>query len=248
MFTRMPTARAVRRGGLVAAVAAAITLITASLPADAHVGVDLHGATATAGSSTTFWLRPGHGCDGDATNAITVTVPDGVTNVKAQPKTGWKLTSDGHTITWSGGSLPDDQFDDFGLRMTWPKLADGVKSQKFYFPTVQTCNAEIKVTRDGADATVTGWLPAYAGESVALFVDDIPLTVHPVTVGADGSFRVATTSAKVPVEAAVTARLGDRLVGTSVRAQEAWLDVPVAGSTASLAMPAPSVTVSAPTS
>ena len=248
MHTHLPTARAVMRGGLVAAAAAATMIAAAAVPATAHVGVDLHGATATAGSSTAFWLRPGHGCDGDATNAITVTVPDGVTNVKAQPKAGWKLTSDGHTITWSGGTLPDDQFDDFGLRLTWPKLPAGVTSQKFYFPTVQTCNAEIKVARDGADATVTGWLPAYAGESVALFVDGVPLTVHPVAVDAKGAFSVSTKAAKVPAEAEITAKVGERLVGTSVRSQEAWVDVPVAGSTASLAFPAPSVTVSAPSS
>lgn len=247
MNKRMTTTRAVKRGGLVAVTAAAM-MIAASIPADAHVGVDLHGATATAGSSTAFWLRPGHGCDGDATNAVTVTVPDGVTNVKAQPKAGWKLTSDGHTVTWSGGTLPDDQFDDFGLRLSWPKLAAGVASQKFYFKTVQTCNAELKVAVDGADATITGWLPAYAGQSVSLFVDGIPLTVHPVTVDDQGAFSVATAASKVPAEAEVTAKLGDRLVGTSIRKQEAWLDVPTAGSTASLAMPAPSVTVVTPAS
>ena len=66
------------------------------------MGVDLHGATPTAGSGSTIFLRPGHGCNGDATNALTVTIPDGVTGAKAQQKAGWKVTSDGKTITWSG--------------------------------------------------------------------------------------------------------------------------------------------------
>ena len=72
--------------------------------ASAHMGVDLHGATPTAGSGSTIFLRPGHGCDGDATNALTVTIPDGVTRAKAQQKPGWTVTSDGKTITWSGGA------------------------------------------------------------------------------------------------------------------------------------------------
>ncbi len=139
--------------------------------ASAHMGVDLHGATPTAGSGSTIFLRPGHGCDGDATNALTVTMPDGVTGAKAQQKAGWNVTSDGKTMTWSGGALPDDPFDDFGIKLTWPKLADGVTSQKFYFRSVQTCDAEIEVARSGKAATVTGNLPAYAGEKVALFVD-----------------------------------------------------------------------------
>jgi uncharacterized protein YcnI len=211
--------------------------------ASAHIGVDLHGATPTAGSGSTIFLRPGHGCDGDSTNSMTVTIPDGVTNAKAQQKAGWKVTSDGKTITWSGGALPDDQFDDFGIKLTWPKLADGVTSQKFYFKSVQTCDAEITVARSGKSATVSGSLPAYAGEKVALFVDGIPLTVRDVMIGADGAFSVKTASVKVPVGSDVTAELNGRMIGNSIAGADAWLDIPAAGSTASLAMPAPSVTV-----
>ena len=211
--------------------------------ASAHLGVDLHGATPTAGSGSTIFLRPGHGCDGDATNALTVTIPDGVTGAKAQQKAGWNVTSDGRTISWSGGALPDDQFDDFGIKLTWPKLADGVTSQKFYFKAVQTCDAEIEVARSGKAATVTGNLPTHAGEKVALFVDGIPLTVRDVTIGADGMFTVKTTSAKVPEGSDVTALLNGRLIGNSIAGTDAWVEIPAAGSTASLASPAPSVTV-----
>lgn len=210
------------------------------------MGIDLGGGTPTASSSSAFWFRPGHGCDGDATNTLIVTVPDGVTNVKAQPKAGWSLTSDGKTIIWSRGSLPDDQFDDFGIRLTWPKLAPGVASQKFYFQSVQVCNAELKVARAGTTARVTGFLPGYEGRAVALFVDDIPLTIHPVMVGADGKLTVSTESAKVPEGSDVEAKIGDRTVGNSIAGTEAWVEIPAAGSTATLAMPAPSVTVVAP--
>ncbi|CAB4626591.1 unannotated protein [freshwater metagenome] len=214
-------------------------------PASAHMGVDVHGATMTAGKGATIFLRPGHGCDGDATNTITVEIPSGVTGVKPQQKAGWDTAFDGKTITWSGGALPDSQFDDFGIKLTWPKLDAAVKSQAIYFKTVQICNPEIKVATQGKTATVTGELPSYAGKKVSLFVNDIPLTKNDVTVGQDGSFTIKTTTAKIPTGSDVQAKIKGVLVGNSVAGQDAWIDIPVPGSTASLASPAPSVTITA---
>ena len=239
------TSRFTMRAGAIAGATITLLATTAGLAHD-HVGVDLHGATPTAGSGSTIFLRPGHGCDGNATNAITVVIPDGVTRAKAQQKAGWKVTASGNTITWSGGSLPDDQFDDFGIKLTWPTLAAGETSRTFYFPTVQTCNAELRITRSGKDARVTGWLPAYRGQSVDLMVDGIPLTKRSVAIDGSGRFTVRTTASKVPADAEVTAEIEGRVVGNSVRGVDAWLDIPIAGSTASLAMPAPFVTVVAP--
>jgi uncharacterized protein YcnI len=243
--------RITRAQALIAAGAFATTSVIAVVgasSASAHMGIELRGSTPTAGSSSTLMFRPGHGCDGDATNALSVEIPAGVTGVKAQPKAGWKLSTsnEGKTITWSGGALPDDQFDEFGLRVTWPKAAVGSAAQKYYFKAVQTCNAELKVTRTGADATVTGFLPAYAGKKTALFVGDIPLTARDVTIGTDGRFSVATKASKVPVDSEVFAKINGRLVGTSKAGADTWIEIPAAGSTASLAHPAPSVTVVAP--
>lgn len=241
--------RRVRLRALVAVSAAGAAVVTATGVASAHMGIELRGSTPTAGSGSTISFRPGHGCDGDATNAITVTLPGGISpaSAKAQPKAGWTLSRSGNTVTWSGGALPDDQFDEFGLRVTWPTLPAGVASQRFYFKTVQTCDAEISVTRSGTNATVRGSLPGYSGGKVALFVDDIPLTIHPVDVDENGRFTVRTTAAKVPVGADVTARIGDRTVGNSIAGSEAWVQIPDAGSTATLASPAPYVTVVAGT-
>lgn len=246
MNVRPTRVQALLAAGMIATTSV-IAVIGAS-SASAHMGIELRGSTPTAGSSSTLMFRPGHGCDGDATNALSVEIPAGVTGAKAQQKAGWKLSTsnNGSTITWSGGSLPDDQFDEFGLRVTWPKAATGSAAQKYYFKAVQTCNAELKVARKGSSATVTGFLPSYAGQKVALFVGDVPLTVRDVTIGADGTFRVLTTSAKVSEDAEVFAKIGGRLVGTSKAGSDNWIDLPVAGSTASLANPAPSVTVVAP--
>lgn len=228
--------------------ATSVIAVVGASSASAHMGIELRGSTPTAGSSSTIMFRPGHGCDGDATNALSIEIPAGVTGVKAQPKAGWKLSTsnNGNTITWSGGSLPDDQIDEFGIRMTWPKAAVGSAAQKYYFKAVQTCNAELKVSTKGANATITGFLPAFAGQKVALFVGDTPLTVRDVTVGADGKFSVATKAAKVPADAEVFAKIDGRLVGTSKAGADNWIEIPAAGSTAKLASPAPVVTVVAP--
>ena len=72
-----------------------------------------------------------HGCNGKPTTRVSVTIPEGLIGAKPMPKPGWTLTtargpyaktyashhgtvSEGVTaITWSGGSLPDDQVDEF---------------------------------------------------------------------------------------------------------------------------------------
>jgi len=220
------------------AVAALVLTTSAAQPALAHVGVELAGSTPTAGKASTIYLRPGHGCDGDATNAFTVTLPDGVTGVKGQQKAGWSLAADGNVLRWSGGSLPDDQWDTFGIRLTWPKLADGVNAQTFAFKAVQTCAAELEIVRSGKQATVTGRIPAFVGQGVSLKVDGIPLTVREQVIGADGSFTVQTTSAKVSDERDVTAWIDGRMVANSVARSEAWVDTAPGA-----AMPAPTVTV-----
>lgn len=246
MNVRMSRAQAMLAAGTLT-ITSVITIAGAS-SASAHMGIELRGSTPTAGSSSTLMFRPGHGCDGDATNALSVEVPAGVTGVKAQQKSGWKLSTsnDGRTITWSGGNLPDDQFDEFGLRVTWPKADAGSAPVKYYFKSVQTCNAELKVATKGKTATITGFLPSHAGQKAALFVGDTQLTAHDVTIGADGTFSVTTQAAKVPSDAEVFAKIGGRLVGTSKAGADTWIELPTAGSTATLAMPAPSVTVVAP--
>jgi uncharacterized protein YcnI len=246
MNVRITRAQALLATGTL--IATSVIAVVGASSASAHMGIELRGSTPTAGSSSTLMFRPGHGCDGDATNALSVEIPAGVTGVKAQQKAGWKLSTsnNGNTITWSGGSLPDDQFDEFGLRVTWPKAAVGSAAQKYYFKAVQTCNAELKVTPKGSTATITGFLPAYAGQKADLFVGDTRLTAHDVTIGADGKFSVTTKAAKVPADSEVFAKIDGRLVGTSKAGVDAWIELPVSGSTATLASPAPVVTVVAP--
>lgn len=134
-----------------AGAAALLTLL--SVPSFAHIVADP--AEAKPGSYFRTALRVGHGCGaGKPTKAVRVTIPDGISNASAQPKPGWEIKVEttklerpidaGHgrmtdtvvsAITWSGGSLPNEQFDEFGLVL---KLPD-TPGQQFWLPVVQTC-------------------------------------------------------------------------------------------------------------
>lgn len=95
-----------------------------------------------------------HGCDGTATQAIRIQIPEGVIGVKPMPKPGWTLKvtrgayarsyqSHGKAVTegpkevvWSGGSLSDDNYDEFVFTSF---ITDFPAGQVVVFPTTQQC-------------------------------------------------------------------------------------------------------------
>ena len=116
-------------------------------------------------------VRVPHGCNGTDTTSVQVTIPAGLSSVKPTKVAGWTLTmttrplavpiksesgaditTEVDKITWSGGSLPDNQYQDFGITFRVPPSQDGTK---FYFPVLQTCitgfnNWSMIPTGDGA--------------------------------------------------------------------------------------------------
>jgi uncharacterized protein YcnI len=96
-----------------------------------------------------------HGCDGKATVAVRVKMPEGFIAAKPMPKPGWELktirgkyakayTLYGEAVTegvleidWTGGRLPDEFYDEFVLRGTL--AADLPAGEMLYFPVVQEC-------------------------------------------------------------------------------------------------------------
>ena len=107
----------------------AIGAIVIVCPAAAHITLETR--EAPVGSGYKAVLRVPHGCEGTATTSVRVRIPDGVIRAKPMPKPGWTLTtiigkypktyelfhaklSEGVTeISWSGGKLPDAQYDEF---------------------------------------------------------------------------------------------------------------------------------------
>jgi uncharacterized protein YcnI len=123
--------------------------------ASAHITLETQ--KAPAGSYYKAVLRVPHSCEGAATTAIRVQIPDGVVDVKPMPKPGWQLnvvkaklaqpfTMEGMTITegvkevaWTGGTLPDDDYDEFVLHL---KLPDK-QGARVFFPTIQECDKAV---------------------------------------------------------------------------------------------------------
>ena len=162
------------------AAAAAILLASFASPAFAHITLET--AQAPVGSGYKAVLRVPHGCDGNAPTAISLKVPEGFISAKPMPKAGWKLDittgdygksyrlygaevkSGAIEISWSGGNLPDNEYDEFVVRGT---LADSLTSgETLYFPVIQTCGTaeedwiDTSGSEDGTPAPGLKLLPA----------------------------------------------------------------------------------------
>ena len=127
-------------------------LVVAIAPSDAHVYFPT--PDVPAGSSVVVDFRVPHGCEGSTTTTIEITIPDGIHSVKPKVKAGWliettrgplaevgqhphsgEVTEGVKTITYSGGLIPDDQFDDFTVTFYTPPQVGRVLE----FPVLQTC-------------------------------------------------------------------------------------------------------------
>jgi periplasmic copper chaperone A len=122
--------------------------------ASAHVTLETR--EAAVGAPYKAVLRVSHGCEGAATIALRVRVPDGMIAVKPMPKPGWKIDtvngkyprsynyfrdsklSEGVTeVSFTAGNLPDAYYDEFVF--TGFLAGDLEAGNTLYFPVVQEC-------------------------------------------------------------------------------------------------------------
>jgi uncharacterized protein YcnI len=132
---------------------AAATLAMSSTLALAHATLGV--TQAAPNTSYRGIVQINHGCGEAATTRVSVTIPEGMIGARPMPKPGWTLTTtkgpyakaypyfhadltEGvKTITWSGGSLPGDQFDEF---IFTARITDTFQpGQTVYFPIQQDC-------------------------------------------------------------------------------------------------------------
>jgi len=142
---------------ILGSLAAAAAIITTAVPVSAHAGINLYGAKATAGGYGAFFVRIPHGCEKLPTDTVEVAIPSGFSAVRPQQIPGWTaetIKDAAGTVTavkWSGGSLPDSQFADFGINVKYP-AAPG----KYPVPVIQYCgtasSAWIEVAAEGQDS------------------------------------------------------------------------------------------------
>lgn len=134
-------------------------IFTAALLAAGAASALAHTTLATpearVGSGYKAVLRVPHGCEGAPTIAVKVQLPEGFIGAKPMPKAGWTLdkvkgpyaksyelyhstVSEGlKEVSWSGGSLADDEYDEFVLNGS---IAAGLPvGETLYFPVVQEC-------------------------------------------------------------------------------------------------------------
>jgi hypothetical protein len=141
---------------LLCAAACAVASPTLSFPALAHATLAI--GEAAPDSAYRAVVQINHGCSGSPTRTVRVTVPDGVIAARPMPKPGWTLATTrgpyakaypyyhGATLTegvreiaWSGGSLPDDHFDEFVFTA---RITGDIKpGSVLRFPVVQECEA-----------------------------------------------------------------------------------------------------------
>jgi uncharacterized protein YcnI len=136
----------------VAIAVAALSALVAVGVATAHVYPAV--VEAPAGNSTIIPFVVPHGCEGSPSRSVSIRIAAGVTSAKPQAKPGWRLTIkrgklpqpvkdfEGNTVTrgvlqvtWSGGTLPDSQFDTFNVLLGMPNTP----GKTVYFPVVQRC-------------------------------------------------------------------------------------------------------------
>lgn len=120
-------------------------------PAQAHVVLREPSATSGAYHVATFRLP--HGCGASPTVAVTVILPEGINMAKPRPVPGWRIeiaraplaapirTEGGGTqterptqVTWTGGPLPNEWFEEFSISLKLPATVG-----KLHFPVVQRC-------------------------------------------------------------------------------------------------------------
>lgn len=125
-----------------------------AVPASAHITLEQQAAPV--GSTYKVVLRVPHGCGESPTVRLRVRIPEGIISVKPMVKAGWKIDvakgayakpyaflhgatfSEGiKEVTWSGGRLPNELYDEFVLSVFI--TSDLPAGQTLYFPVVQDC-------------------------------------------------------------------------------------------------------------
>ena len=136
------------------AASAFVSSLVCLAAASAHV--TLEKGEAPVGAPYKAVLRVPHGCEGAATIALRVRIPEGMIAVKPMPKPGWKIDtvagkysktynffhgaklSEGVTeVSFTGGNLPDAYYDEFVI--TGFLAGDLEAGKMLYFPVVQEC-------------------------------------------------------------------------------------------------------------
>lgn len=145
-----------------------LAILALLLAASAQAHVTLETPTAASSSYYKAVLKVGHGCDGSPTTGISVELPAGAQLARPMPKAGWQVQveksavkpfdnhgtlvkEDVSRISWSGGNLPADFYDEFVFQT---RIA--AKPGKLFFKVKQQCAQGstnwVEIPAEGQDA------------------------------------------------------------------------------------------------
>jgi uncharacterized protein YcnI len=108
----------------------AVLLGLTAAPAWAHV--EVQPSQAVKGEDATLAFRVPNEEDKANVVKLQVLLPGAVKDVTTRPLAGWTATVDGSTITWSGGQIHPQQFEEFALALALPT------TDELVFKAVQT--------------------------------------------------------------------------------------------------------------
>lgn len=134
--------------------AACALLLISAMPVAAHASFPDGSDIPQGGEGAVIHIRIPHGCSGAPTDTVSVQLPDGVINAKPEAMSGWKVSTERVSsapytlwgtdytdrvgvITWSGGSLPADEFLDFGISAIF-----NMEPGEYTVPVTQKCGAD----------------------------------------------------------------------------------------------------------
>ncbi|ARU51653.1 uncharacterized protein YcnI [Cellulosimicrobium cellulans] len=162
-----------RRGSRVvlAAVGAGTLAVLTAGPAGAHVLIETVEPHGDGTSTLTFTFD--HGCDGEPTDALRVTLPEGVEALAAGQPDGWSSDVGADAVAWSGAPVPDGERAAFTLDVR----VTGDVGQAFVFPAVQECPS-------GASYAWTDTDPSGARPAPTFVATAASLAPAPVAAGA----------------------------------------------------------------
>jgi uncharacterized protein YcnI len=92
-------------------------------------------------SNTAITISIEHGCNGNPTTGLRVSVPTGAKDVTGTNAAGWTSTVTATEISWTGGSIAATKSGDFEFSLVLAQAA----GETVTLPTIQTCtnNTEI---------------------------------------------------------------------------------------------------------
>ncbi|WP_275002328.1 DUF1775 domain-containing protein [Promicromonospora iranensis] len=118
---------------LATGVAVALLCLVPAAPAAAHVLIETVEPNGDGTATLTFTFD--HGCEGEPTDTLEVSMPDGVEALAAGAPDGWTAELEPGSVLWTGKAVPDGDRAEYTLDVR----VTGTVGQSFAFPTEQRC-------------------------------------------------------------------------------------------------------------